>query len=138
MAILRAPCGPAIPALLSPPSNGSSIASTSSFSESLVPFIGSSRSRRNLSFRSKARTQMSLPSSRGNGDTRFSLFSSESASLNSKGKGRLDDNFLTYIASEAAASAGVPSKLSEQEEFNKEWAHKPRRIALFVEPSPFA
>ncbi|CAM6010037.1 unnamed protein product [Sphagnum balticum] len=32
----------------------------------------------------------------------------------------------------------VPSELSEQEEYAKEWAHKPRRIALFVEPSPFA
>jgi hypothetical protein len=44
----------------------------------------------------------------------------------------------------ACSSSGettvVPvTQLSEEEEENaREWAHKPRRIALFVEPSPFA
>ncbi len=32
----------------------------------------------------------------------------------------------------------MPSNLNEQEEFAKEWAHKPRCIALFLEPSSFA
>ena len=49
----------------------------------------------------------------------------------------MEDSVTAYsAASEAAAS--MPVKSTEQEEYAKEWAHKPRRIVLFVEPSPFS
>jgi hypothetical protein len=48
------------------------------------------------------------------------------------------DNSSSSSSGGTTTTTIVPSELSEQEEYAKEWAHKPRRIALFVEPSPFA
>jgi hypothetical protein len=48
------------------------------------------------------------------------------------------DNSSSSSSGGTTTATIVPSELSEQEEYAKEWAHKPRRIALFVEPSPFA
>jgi sulfoquinovosyltransferase len=42
------------------------------------------------------------------------------------------------VSAYSESSAAAPLRSSEQEEFAKEWAHKPRRVVLFVEPSPFS
>lgn len=66
----------------------------------------------------------------------YGLSSGDISSVCSKGKEIADDNFLVSAYSDASAAA--PLRSSEQEEFAKEWAHKPRRVVLFVEPSPFS
>lgn len=66
----------------------------------------------------------------------YGLSSGDISSVCSKGKEIADDNFLVSAYSDASAAAPLWS--SEQEEFAKEWAHKPRRVVLFVEPSPFS
>lgn len=123
MALLRAPCG-----LLAPSSNVGCIASTSSSSSQLlVP---------RLSVRN-ARTYMSLLASHGKDENKYGLFASDNTGLSARGKEIVEDSVTAYsAASEAAAS--MPVKSTEQEEYAKEWAHKPRRIVLFVEPSPFS
>lgn len=39
---------------------------------------------------------------------------------------------------EEAAGLGVPEEDSEEREFKRQWARTPKRICIFVEPSPFA
>jgi hypothetical protein len=80
---------------------------------------------------------MSVSSSPGDRDAKYGLLSADRSGISSKGKDHVaDDNILASASSEAFATA--PVKSSEQEEFAKEWAHKPRRVVLFVEPSPFS
>lgn len=80
---------------------------------------------------------MSLPASHGKDENKYGLFASDNTGLSARGKEIVEDSVTAYsAASEAAAS--MPVKSTEQEEYAKEWAHKPRRIVLFVEPSPFS
>lgn len=80
---------------------------------------------------------MSLPASHGKDENKYVLFASDNTGLSARGKEIVEDSVTAYsAASEAAAS--MPVKSTEQEEYAKEWAHKPRRIVLFVEPSPFS
>lgn len=129
MALLRAPCG-SMPTITAPPTNVSSIACSSFNVQVSVPVL---RKRLLISAMSPTLTSLSLP---GDGEAKFGLFSTVNSSFSLKGKQVANGNFLVSASSEAFVTTDVKS--SEQEEFAKEWAHKPRRVVLFVEPSPFS
>lgn len=136
MALLRAPCG-AMPGLTVPSSDVAFSSCGFSKSQFLVPVVRSSGCRKLLSVSAASPTQMSISSSPGDRDAKYGLISADSSGISSKEKDHIaDDNILASSSSEAFPTA--PVKCSEQEEFAKEWAHKPRRVVLFVEPSPFS
>eukprot|EP00897_Mesotaenium_endlicherianum_P007686 jgi/Mesen1/6946/ME000360S06209 len=73
--------------------------------------------------------------------SRNKSYSSLSINLLGGQSGHRKKFLLTKASQEAPAmqsTANEPSPLLPDEDFNKEWSKKPRRIALFVEPSPFA
>lgn len=80
---------------------------------------------------------MSLAASYGKDENKYGLFASDNTGLFARGEEIMEDSVTAYSASSEAA-ASMPVKSTEQEEYAKEWAHKPRRIVLFVEPSPFS
>ncbi|KAG0567518.1 hypothetical protein KC19_7G140700 [Ceratodon purpureus] len=136
MALLRAPCG-VMPALAAPSSNVAGSSCGSSKSQFLAPGIRSSGRRNRLFVSAASPKQMRISSSPGGRDAKYGLVSADSSGISSTGKDHVaGDSFSASASSEAFATA--PVKCSEQEEFAKEWAHKPRRVVLFVEPSPFS
>ena len=131
MAVFQAPWG-VTPAFTASSSNVASSSCSAFKSQFLVPLFWNSGYKR-LPSGATSSTQMSISSSPGDRDAKFGLTSPDSSGISSKGKDIADDNFLASAFNESA-----PVICSEQEEFAREWAHKPRRVVLFVEPSPFS
>jgi len=82
------------------------------------------------------------PSPAGARDAKYGLIARE-RSCGIKGKGIVaaeeeEDLVVASAASSGEAFVSAPVKSVEQEAFAKEWAHEPRRVVLFVEPSPFS
>ncbi|CAM6011252.1 unnamed protein product [Sphagnum balticum] len=79
------------------------------------------------------RLKCSARSNSGGFDTQFSSFWVEGTTSGPAG------SEVAACSSSGETTAVPVTQLSEEEVENaREWAHKPRRIALFVEPSPFA
>jgi hypothetical protein len=83
------------------------------------------------------------PSTNSGFDNRFSSFWSEEGAGPGSSSAAPESLHDRATGEDAAISSGetmvvASAQLSEEEQNAREWAHKPRRIALFVEPSPFA
>jgi len=83
------------------------------------------------------------PSTNSGFDNRFSSFWSEEGAGPGSSSAAPESLHDRATGEDAAFSSGetmvvASAQLSEEEQNAREWAHKPRRIALFVEPSPFA
>lgn len=138
MALLRAPCG------LPPSLSCNDATASSSASHVLVSPIGTSGAKR---LRIGAVMSLKLsPSPAGARGAKYGLIAQE-RKCGIKGKGIVaaaaEEEDKDSVVASAAASSGeafisAPVKSVEQEAFAKEWAHEPRRVVLFVEPSPFS
>jgi hypothetical protein len=122
--------------------HGSAEAESSSSSSSclnLLPVDGYASSSRTES----APRDNCSPSTNSGFDNRFSSFWSEEGAGPGSSSAAPESLHDRATGEDATFSSGetmvvASAQLSEEEQNAREWAHKPRRIALFVEPSPFA